>query len=136
MNNLFALLWYTNAQKVSSSGRSTLLRGNCMKLEDFRIEVAVLTRQELLINNLMPARIIAIMLGRLEMDIDECINTYTSMFKTLFGKTRLPVNFLGRIKGRFDSVVLEECVEDTFARRTFQRVQRFRHALHDSAGGH
>ncbi|HEU5230695.1 MAG TPA: hypothetical protein VFU49_22930 [Ktedonobacteraceae bacterium] len=47
MNNLLALLWYTNTQKLSSSGRSTLLRGDCMKLEDFRIEVAVLTRQEL-----------------------------------------------------------------------------------------
>ena len=47
MNNLLALLWYTNTQKLSSSERSTLLRGNSVKLEDFRIEVAVLTRQEL-----------------------------------------------------------------------------------------
>jgi len=47
MNNLLALTWYNNTQKLSSPGRGTLLRGYCMKLEDFRIEVAVLTRQEL-----------------------------------------------------------------------------------------
>jgi hypothetical protein len=50
------------------------------------------------------------MLGRLEMDIDECIEAYTSMFKTIFGKKGLPVNIWGNIKGRFDSTVLEECI--------------------------
>lgn len=54
--------------------------------------------------------IIAIMLGRLEMDIDDCIDTYTSMFKKIFGKKVLPLNRWGKIKGRFDSKVLEECV--------------------------
>ncbi len=50
------------------------------------------------------------MLGHLEMDVEECINTYTSMFRTIFGKKGLPVNMLGKIKGRFDSIVLEECI--------------------------
>jgi len=63
------------------------------------------------------------MLGRLEMDIDECINTYTNMFKNLFGKTRLPVNFLGRIKGRFDSVVLEECVQEILKQRGLSETE-------------
>ena len=54
--------------------------------------------------------IIAIMLGRLEMDVDECIEAYTSMFETIFGKKGLPVNMWGSIKGRFDSTVLEECI--------------------------
>ncbi|TVY22961.1 Calcium-independent phospholipase A2-gamma [Lachnellula hyalina] len=54
--------------------------------------------------------IIAIMLGRLEMDVDECIEKYTNMFETIFGKKGLPVNLLGKIKGRFDSTVLEECI--------------------------
>ncbi|KAH6665736.1 phospholipase, patatin family protein [Halenospora varia] len=54
--------------------------------------------------------IIAIMLGRLEMDVDECIKEYTNMFETIFGKKGLPVNMWGKIKGRFDSTVLEECI--------------------------
>ncbi|KAF8856400.1 FabD/lysophospholipase-like protein [Acephala macrosclerotiorum] len=54
--------------------------------------------------------IIAIMLGRLEMDVDDCIEAYTSMFQTIFGKKGLPVNMWGKIKGRFDSTVLEECI--------------------------
>lgn len=56
------------------------------------------------------ASIIAIMLGRLEMDIDSCITAYTDMFQTIFGKKGLPVNMWGKIKGRFDSIVLEECI--------------------------
>jgi hypothetical protein len=50
------------------------------------------------------------MLGRLEMDVDECIEAYTSMFKTIFAKKDLPFNIWGNIKGRFDSTVLEECI--------------------------
>ncbi|KAI9652351.1 MAG: hypothetical protein M1829_001664 [Trizodia sp. TS-e1964] len=56
--------------------------------------------------------IIAIMLGRLEMDVEECINAYTSMFGTIFKKKNLPINFLGKIKGRFKSSVLEACIID------------------------
>jgi hypothetical protein len=57
------------------------------------------------------------MLGRLEMDVGECIDTYTNMFKTIFGKKGLPVNMLGRIKGRFDSIVLEECIRSILKQR-------------------
>ena len=62
-------------------------------------------------------RIIAIMLGRLEMDVDDCIDAYTDMFKVIFGKKGLPVNAWGKIKGRFDSIVLEECVKSILKRR-------------------
>jgi hypothetical protein len=61
--------------------------------------------------------IIAIMLGRLEMSVDECITTYTSMFATVFGNKGLPVNILGRVKGRFDSVVLEDCIVNILKER-------------------
>jgi hypothetical protein len=61
--------------------------------------------------------IIAIMLGRLEMGVDECIETYTDMFGSIFGKKGLPVDWRGRVKGRFDSVVLEECIQDILRRR-------------------
>ncbi|KAH7364622.1 phospholipase, patatin family protein [Rhexocercosporidium sp. MPI-PUGE-AT-0058] len=61
--------------------------------------------------------IIAIMLGRLEMDVDECIEEYTSMFETIFGKKGLPVNRWGRIKGRFDSTVLEQYIKGILKKR-------------------
>jgi hypothetical protein len=63
------------------------------------------------------------MLGRLEMDVDECIDAYTSMFKTIFGKNGLPVNMFGKIKGRFDSIVLEKCVEGILKRRGLSKIE-------------
>jgi hypothetical protein len=50
------------------------------------------------------------MLGRLEMDVDECIDIYTNMFEKIFGKKGLPLNRRASIKGRFDSKVLENCI--------------------------
>jgi hypothetical protein len=44
------------------------------------------------------------------MDVDDCIDAYTNMFETIFGKKCLPINRRGNIKGRFDSNVLEECI--------------------------
>jgi hypothetical protein len=63
------------------------------------------------------------MLGRLEMEIEECIDAYTSMFKTIFGKKGLPVNILGKIKGRFDSLVLEECVKKILKKRELSEAE-------------
>lgn len=51
------------------------------------------------------------------MDVDDCIEAYTSMFQTIFGKKGLPVNMLGKIKGRFDSTVLEECIRKILQER-------------------
>jgi hypothetical protein len=63
------------------------------------------------------------MLGRLEMDVGECIDTYTNMFKTIFGKKGLPVNMLGKIKGRFDSIVLEECIRGILEERGLSEAE-------------
>lgn len=65
------------------------------------------------------------MLGRLEMDVDECIDTYTRMFTSIFGKRGLPVNQLGNIKGRFDSIALEECVRDILKQRGRPETEPF-----------
>lgn len=67
--------------------------------------------------------IIAIMLGRLEMDVDDCIEAYTSMFKTIFGKKGLPVNMWGNIKGRFDSTVLEDCIRRILKERGLSETE-------------
>ena len=65
------------------------------------------------------------MLGRLEMDVDECIEAYTSMFKTIFGKKGLPVSIWGKIKGRFDSDVLEECIREILKERGLSEAEPF-----------
>lgn len=56
--------------------------------------------------------LIAIMLGRLEMDVDECIAAYIELMKTVFEKkSRIPFSLKGKTKARFDSVKLKGAVE-------------------------
>lgn len=57
--------------------------------------------------------LIAIMLGRLEMSVDECIAAYTSLSEDIFAKeskswTRF--NFRGDIRSRFNASRLEKAV--------------------------
>ncbi|KAF7173630.1 hypothetical protein CNMCM6106_007691 [Aspergillus hiratsukae] len=57
--------------------------------------------------------LIAIMLGRLEMDVDECIAAYTNLAADVFGEklSRFPVNIKGGVKPRFDSARLESAIK-------------------------
>jgi predicted subunit of tRNA(5-methylaminomethyl-2-thiouridylate) methyltransferase len=52
------------------------------------------------------------MLGRLEMDVDECINPYTDLAKEVFGEklTSIPFNLKGKTQPRFNSAKLESAV--------------------------
>ena len=54
------------------------------------------------------------MLGRLKMDIGECIAAYTSMFENIFGerKHKYPVNVLGNVQGRFHSKKLRKSITE------------------------
>ncbi|KAF2202719.1 kinase subdomain-containing protein [Delitschia confertaspora ATCC 74209] len=56
--------------------------------------------------------LIAIMLGRLEMDVDQCITAYSGLAEAVFGKklTSIPFNLKGRVKSRFDSAKLENAI--------------------------
>ncbi|KAK1948758.1 phospholipase, patatin family protein, partial [Colletotrichum sublineola] len=57
--------------------------------------------------------LIAIMLGCLEMDVDECISAYTKLIKEVFGK-RIHwclVRITAKIQPRFDSKKLQDAVE-------------------------
>src|SRR4029077_2372678 len=60
------------------------------------------------------SRLIAIMLGRLEMDVDKCISAYNKFTKALFEEklSWLPVNSMGRITAQFDSNRLKNAIED------------------------
>jgi len=53
------------------------------------------------------------MLGRLEMDVDECIAAYSDLAAAVFGEKlhRFPVNVKGGIKPRFDSAKLESAIQ-------------------------
>jgi hypothetical protein len=55
------------------------------------------------------------MLGRLEMDIDQCILAYSDLAEAVFGqrKSRLPFNIKGKVKAQFDSSKLEKAIRKT-----------------------
>jgi hypothetical protein len=69
-------------------------------------------------------RLIAIMLGRLEMDVDECIAAYIRLMEAVFKtkKTRFPITRTGNLKAQFDSAKLEaaitEVIRDQGAKET------------------
>lgn len=67
------------------------------------------------------------MLGRLEMDVDECIEAYTELMKTVFsGKSsRLPIDLKGKVKARFDSTKLRSAILSVMVKRGFSETDRF-----------
>jgi hypothetical protein len=52
------------------------------------------------------------MLGRLEMDVDECIAAYSELAAAVFGEnlSRIPFSMKGKIQARFDSAKLESAI--------------------------
>ncbi|KAJ6282166.1 acyl transferase/acyl hydrolase/lysophospholipase [Bipolaris maydis] len=62
--------------------------------------------------------LIAIMLGRLEMDVDACIAAYSTLMKTVFEERSswLPVGWSGKVKARFDSAKLKSAIENVISK--------------------
>lgn len=58
------------------------------------------------------------MLGRLEMDVDECISTYSELMEGVFNERlrRMPVGLRGRIEPKFDSNKLKEAMKTAISR--------------------
>lgn len=54
--------------------------------------------------------LIAIMLGRLQLTVGECIDAYTSLSDKVFEKKRHRATFSGKLQGRFDTAGLERAV--------------------------
>ena len=54
--------------------------------------------------------LIAIMLGRLEMDVDHCIDAYVKLAGEVFSEKPLPVDWLGKVKSKFDSKKLKDAI--------------------------
>ncbi|TIA50982.1 FabD/lysophospholipase-like protein [Aureobasidium pullulans] len=71
--------------------------------------------------------LIAIMLGRLEMSVDECIEEYVELMATVFGarSRRIPMSWRGRIKPRFESRNLENAVKQVLSRKGMAEDARF-----------
>ncbi|KAL1835370.1 hypothetical protein VTJ49DRAFT_6917 [Mycothermus thermophilus] len=61
--------------------------------------------------------LIAIMLGRLRMTVDECIDAYTTLSDRVFEKQTHRVTIKGKLQGRFDSAELERAVKTILVKR-------------------
>ena len=55
--------------------------------------------------------LIAVMLGRLRMTVDECITAYTSLSDRVFEKKSHRVDIKGKLHGRFDAAELERAIK-------------------------
>ncbi|KAH7111140.1 phospholipase, patatin family protein [Dendryphion nanum] len=62
--------------------------------------------------------LIAIMLGRLQMNVDECILEYKNIMKAVFEKNSgwLPISWTGKVKARFDPTRLEDAIKGVITR--------------------
>jgi hypothetical protein len=67
------------------------------------------------------------MLGRLEMDVDECITAYTELMKTVFEKksSRFPASWTGKIKSRFDAAKLKIAIGKVVTSRGAKETDLF-----------
>jgi len=84
-----------------------------------------------LIDGTSTGGLIAIMLGRLQMDVDECITAYTGLMKTVFEKKRLrlPIDWKGKTKSRFDAAKLESAVKEVITSRGAKETDLFNDGL-------
>lgn len=58
------------------------------------------------------------MLGRLEMDVEECISAYIRLMESVseVKSSRLPISWKGGIKAQFDSTRLKYAIEEVVTR--------------------
>ncbi|KAK4170949.1 hypothetical protein QBC36DRAFT_295822 [Triangularia setosa] len=63
--------------------------------------------------------LIAIMLGRLHMTVDDCIHAYASLSDSVFEKKSRRVTIKGKLQGRFDAAELERAVKKILVDRGF-----------------
>lgn len=56
--------------------------------------------------------LIAILLGRLRLNVDECISAYQRLCGQIFVKESYPLSFVGKLKGRFSTPNLERFLKE------------------------
>ena len=62
----------------------------------------------------------AIMLGRLQMSVDDCIKVYADMSDKIFTKQKHRINIRGTVQARFDTTALENAIKDAIKRQNVQ----------------
>ena len=67
------------------------------------------------------------MLGRLEMDVDECITAYSNLAEAVFRQTksRLPFDSKGKVNARFDTSKLERVIRETIKKLGISETELF-----------
>lgn len=70
--------------------------------------------------------LIAIMLGRLQMTVDECIDAYATLSDRVFEKKRSPFDIKGRLRGRYDSKELERIIKNMLIGRGLHEDELFK----------
>lgn len=72
-------------------------------------------------------RLIAIMLGRLEMTVDECIEAYVKLMRYVFEKkqNRSIIGVLGGVKPRFSSKALRDAISKVIKDRDIPLEEKF-----------
>ena len=78
--------------------------------------------------------LIAIMLGRLEMNIDDCIEAFTEMMDEIFKqKAKIPFKlFSGKVKPRYNSATLERCIRKVITNAGLPSDAKLRHPKYSS----
>lgn len=73
------------------------------------------------------ARLIAIMLGRLEMDVDECVSAYKDLMKAVLEEklSRFPISWTRNTKGQLDSGKLKSAFEKVITSRGLNQAALF-----------
>jgi hypothetical protein len=56
------------------------------------------------------------MLGRLKMTVDQCINEYLRLFDRVFKSWKPLIGCTGKVRGKFDSNVLERAIKEVVGR--------------------
>ncbi|CAO2649239.1 Nn.00g066240.m01.CDS01 [Neocucurbitaria sp. VM-36] len=71
--------------------------------------------------------LIAIMLGRLEMDVEECITAYNNLMKTVFKQKSSwrPFGLRGNLKPKFDSEILRSAIEEVLKSKGVSTTDKF-----------
>jgi hypothetical protein len=67
------------------------------------------------------------MLGRLEMDVDDCITAYIKLMEAVFKKksSKIPLSWRGRVKAQFDSKQLKSAIEEVIRSRGISATEAF-----------
>lgn len=81
--------------------------------------------------------LIAIMLGRLKMDVDDCIKAYTELIETIFRKkqSRTGLGLRTNIEARFSSKKLQEAIESVLEKQGVSLDEAFNDGQTDISRG-